>query len=59
MFEPAQEDISVNPFFKTLNIKFPKLYERAEKNCWIICVPKAASLRGLRSVAEDDFRKTF
>ena len=52
--EEPQEDLSLNIFFKTLTIKFPKLYAEAEKNCYLICVPKSSALRGT-PLSKNDF----
>jgi len=43
----TQEDLAYNPFFKTLKQKFSSIYQQAEKNCFLICIPSAVSCSGL------------
>lgn len=42
-----REDVFENPFFKTLQSKYASLYNEAEKNCWLICVPHSSTLSRL------------
>eukprot|EP01117_Protostelium_nocturnum_P012068 TRINITY_DN4419_c0_g3_i2.p1 TRINITY_DN4419_c0_g3~~TRINITY_DN4419_c0_g3_i2.p1 ORF type:complete len:497 (+),score=60.87 TRINITY_DN4419_c0_g3_i2:245-1735(+) len=44
--EQQQEDINFNLFFKTLKKKYNSLYQEAEKNCWLICVPSSHACEG-------------
>lgn len=39
------EDLEFNPFFKALQGRFFSLYERAQQNCWLICLPTTTSLQ--------------
>lgn len=39
------EDLEFNPFFKALQTRFLSLYERAQQNCWLVCLPAAVSLQ--------------
>lgn len=47
MDDSANEDLSENVFFKTLKLKHQGIYDEAERNCWLICVPTTASCVGL------------
>jgi hypothetical protein len=48
-----QEDLTYNPFFKTLTKNYAALYAQAEKNCWVICVPKTSACQGLKMTKAD------
>lgn len=38
------EDLEFNPFYQALQTKFLSQYEQAQQQCWLVCVPRAASL---------------
>ena len=42
------EDLDYNPFFSTLQKKYPKLYDKAQETNSLICVPQTSSLTNFK-----------
>ncbi|XP_070572550.1 ankyrin repeat domain-containing protein 27-like [Ptychodera flava] len=41
------EDLDLNPFYKSLQTKFSSKFETAQDRCYLLCIPVAASLKGI------------
>uniref|UniRef100_A0A023G8K8 Putative ankyrin repeat domain 27 vps9 domain-containing protein n=1 Tax=Amblyomma triste TaxID=251400 RepID=A0A023G8K8_AMBTT len=44
----SADDLESNPFYKLLQTTYRSKYEEAQTNCWLICVPHASSLKGVK-----------
>lgn len=44
----SADDLDTNPFYKLLQTTYRPKYEEAQENCWLICVPQAKSLKGVK-----------
>ncbi|XP_061163311.1 putative uncharacterized protein DDB_G0284213 [Saccostrea echinata] len=38
------DELDINPLFRALQKKYQDLYDRAQDNCYIVCIPQASSL---------------
>ncbi|XP_033113528.1 uncharacterized protein LOC117114094 [Anneissia japonica] len=41
------EDLDYNPLYKALQTKYWEKFSKAQENCYLICIPQAASLAGV------------
>ncbi|KAK8759444.1 hypothetical protein V5799_002924 [Amblyomma americanum] len=44
----SADDLDSNPFYKLLQTTYRTKYEEAQTHCWLICVPHAPSLKGVK-----------
>ncbi|XP_037566438.2 ankyrin repeat domain-containing protein 27 isoform X1 [Dermacentor silvarum] len=44
----SADDLESNPFYKLLQTTYRSKYEDAQANCWLVCVPHASSLKGVK-----------
>ncbi|XP_072032692.1 ankyrin repeat domain-containing protein 27-like [Amphiura filiformis] len=42
------DDLEFNPFYKCLQTSFREAFEYAQENCYLVCIPQAASLVGVQ-----------
>ncbi|XP_076335465.1 ankyrin repeat domain-containing protein 27-like [Tachypleus tridentatus] len=42
------DDLDFNPFYRALQTNFGRLFEEAQNNCWLICVPQSNALKELK-----------
>lgn len=44
----SADDLENNPFYNLLQTTYRPRFEEAQTNCWLVCVPKATSLKGVK-----------
>lgn len=44
----SADDLDCNPFYRLLQTTYRSKFDEAQENCWLVCVPHADSLKGIK-----------